>query len=427
MPSSISPALSRWRGGAPAVVMALLVHAVLPFTASAQAATALLGVEGRNNDAVSVAAQGAFVATVWGASTAGGMDVFSAVSRDGGRRFSAPVRVNRVAFEARVGGEQPPHLVLIPRAGADPSIVVVWTAKGSAGGRLLSARSDDGGASFGASATVPGSDAPGSRGWASVAADVNGRVSVLWLDHRNTVSATAQPPASRPDPVAQAAKSQLYIASLDGRIAPRALTGGVCYCCKTALAATGYGRIIGAWRHVFPGNLRDIAMTVSRDRGASFTPILRVSEDQWAFDGCPDNGPSLAIDGRTVHVVWPTPEDGKNPSVMALFHATSSDGAAFSPRTRIPTSGPAGHVQVLALGGGTVLLVAWEEMAAGVRVVKLARGIRERNGSLVFAAVGAPQPGKYPSLAVGRNGVVMAWTQPREGGGNVIAVSQFGR
>ena len=75
--------------------------------------------------------------------------------------------------------------------------------------------------------------------------------------------------------------SQLYVASLDGSVAPKGVTGGVCYCCKTAIAAGPANSLYLAWRHVYPGNMRDIAFTVSRDGGKSFAPPVRVSEDKW--------------------------------------------------------------------------------------------------------------------------------------------------
>ena len=65
--------------------------------------------------------------------------------------------------------------------------------------------------------------------------------------------------------------------------------------------------LYAAWRHVYPGNMRDMAFTVSRDGGATFAPPLRVSEDKWVLEGCPDDGPAIAVDGRShVHLVWPT-------------------------------------------------------------------------------------------------------------------------
>lgn len=147
---------------------------------------------------------------------------------------------------------------------------------------------------------MPGSDAAGNRGWQAANVDTNGKVHVLWLDHRELAEDAAtshhQHGASggaKPDGVAMAQKSKLYIASIDARLRSVdntssvgvAITGGLCYCCKTALAAGANGELFAAWRHVYPGNLRDIAFTSSRDLGKTFVPISRVSEDRWMLEG----------------------------------------------------------------------------------------------------------------------------------------------
>ena len=72
--------------------------------------------------------------------------------------------------------------------------------------------------------------------------------------------------------------------------------------CKTALQAGADGSLYAAWRHVYPGNLRDMAFTMSKDGGRSFTSV-RVSEDGWAINGCPDDGPAIALDRRG-DVLW---------------------------------------------------------------------------------------------------------------------------
>ena len=43
--------------------------------------------------------------------------------------------------------------------------------------------------------------------------------------------------AEKPDGVAMAQKSKLYFSTLDGSAPTHAITGGVCYCCKTAIVA----------------------------------------------------------------------------------------------------------------------------------------------------------------------------------------------
>ena len=114
--------------------------------------------------------------------------------------------------------------------------------------------------------------------------------------------------------------------------------------------------LVAAWRHVYPGDLRDIAFAISRDGGRSFSAPSRVSEDGWAINGCPDDGPALVVDaGGVTHIVWPTVIAGDEP-VGALFYASTRDGQRFTPRVRIPTLGSPKpmHPQVALAADGTL-------------------------------------------------------------------------
>jgi len=384
-----------------------------------------LAIAGRSNANPSIAASGRLVVVVWAAAQSeGGTDLYAAVSRDGGHSFAQPVRVNDGGGDVRLSGEQPPRIALVPAAGRDPSIVIVWTAKGVDGTRLLTARSDDGGATFAKASTVPGSVASGNRGWEAVAADASGRVSVLWLDHRD-----ASKPASSGtsmthdgqqhtghampnDGVAHAQLSKLYFTQLDSAAAT-SITGGVCYCCKTALAAAPDGALYAAWRHVYAGNIRDIAFTVSRDAGRTFAPPIRVSEDRWALDGCPENGPAIAVDARRrVHVVWPTLDQssGSDSPTLALFYAATTGDGHFSARQRIPTEGVPRHPQLTVDRNGS-MAIAWDEQADTSRRV-VVTGARVDHDLLQLGqrAVVSSERGEYPSLASTDEGFVVAWT-----------------
>ena len=189
---------------------------------------------------------------------------------------------------------------------------------------------------------------------------------------------------------------------------------GVCYCCKTALAAGPDGTLFAAWRHVFAGNIRDIAFTTSRDGGRTFAAPARVSEDRWQFNGCPEDGPALAVDAAgTAHVVWPTvvtqPEAHK-----ALFYATTRDGRTFTARTRVsPMRRNIAHPQV-AVGPAGEVAVFWDEIVSGRRHVFLSR--RSSNGG--FGAVEAlsdTTSASYPVPVFADGAFVAAWT---EGGGD---------
>lgn len=369
---------------------ALVLAAVVGVTsagASRDTSSTTLGISGRANATPTIAATDRLVAVAWGASLPGGAtDVYSAISRDGGRTFAQPVRVNDVDGSASLGGEQPPHVSLVRRPGRDPEIVVVWTAKTNEGTRLLVARSENGGTSFGHTAPIEGGVANGNRGWESTTVDRDGHVVAMWLDHRETASARSSSSpmqheghdhstmsAPKADGAERAQLSKLYFARVDSPATAKAITGGVCYCCKTAVASGPDGSIYAAWRHVYPGNIRDIAFTLSRDGGKTFAAPVRVSDDRWELDGCPENGPSIAVDAQNaVHVVWPTlvsgPEKDSEPT-LGLFYAATRDGRTFSPRQRIATAGTPRHPQVVAAADGSLTLTWDEETAAGRRVL----------------------------------------------------------
>src|SRR6476646_5977349 len=128
------------------------------------------------------------------------------------------------------------------------------------------------------------------------------------------------------DGAEKAQASKLYFADADGT-AVRPLASGVCYCCKTGIAAGADGSLYAVWRHVYPGNIRDIAFTFSRDGGKTFAPLVRVSEDKWALDGCPENGPAIAVDAEHhLHVVWPTiVRTSAGAETLGIFYAFSRD------------------------------------------------------------------------------------------------------
>ena len=395
----------------------------------ADAAPALVfDVPGRSDSTLSVAASGTFVAVAWGASAQGAADVYVAVSDDEGRTFGAPVRVNDVPGEGRLGGELPPRVAVHPSSdGSAPEVVVLWTARGEAT-EIKAARSRDGGRTFDAPVALQVAGAAGDRGWPSLAVDRGGRAHAVWLDHRGLAARRAAAAADggrhahanhgSMDGAAMAQGSALMYASLGGDDAApgeAAITSGVCYCCKTSLALAADGTLYAAWRHVYPGNLRDIAVAVSRDGGRSFSEPARVSEDRWMINGCPDDGPSLVVGaGGTLHVVWQTViarEDGEPEG--ALFYATSPDGVHFTPRRQVPTLGtPKPSHPQLGIGLDGTLVVAWDEMVDGRPQAALRRIRRGGDGDVEFGDV-VRVPGtasaRNPVVAVIDGGVFTAW------------------
>jgi hypothetical protein len=386
-----------------------------------------LSVPGRSSATPTVAADGSFVTVVWGATLPSGVtDIFAAVSRDGGHTFSSAARVNNIDGDARVNGEQPPRVVLVKRTALEPSIVVVWTTKGQAGTKLVLARSNDGGKTFSAATTVPESDAAGNRGWHNLLAAADGKLFAIWLDHREMAdhamgaapqhAHAAGAESKREDGVAMAQKSKLYVGTIEGGTLPRPVAAGVCYCCKTAIAQASDGTLFTAWRHVYAGNFRDMAMSVSRDGGRTFAPAARVSDDQWMLEGCPDDGPALAVDARNVaHIVWPTlvSDQKTTEPTIAVFYASTRDGKNFTARTRLPTQGVAHHPQIV-IGVDGMPTIVWDESGDGPRRVVMASGT-----PISRRVLSAAQSGVYPAIASTGSAVVVAWTATTGGASRI--------
>ena len=410
MPDS-SPLTSRTR----AVVLLIVALASVPSCGRGVAGPddgsdiATLAIAGAVNSGASLAAHGSNVVVTWAATTDNRTDIYAAVSANSGRTFSAPVRVNNVAGDARVTGEQPPRVAMTASA-----IAVVWQSKVDDVSVVRSATSSDGGRTFAPAITVNRKDVTAPRGWASIAMDASARARVLWLDARTDAPAAA-PTAPHVHGSGGGMEQSVFFATPgapDARIAH-----GACFCCKTAIAIAPNGAIYAAWRHIYPVNLRDMAMAVSTDDGRTFGAPVRVSEDHWQIAGCPEDGPSLAVDARgVVHISWPTfiPETGRK----AIFYSYSTDGGrTFARRLRVDADARATAAHpTLAVDGDRVVIVWDETIDTATRVRSrafVADDARkawwpERTAPYVSASKDVAE---YPSVAFSGRHEVVAWTE----------------
>jgi len=137
-----------------------------------------------------------------------------------------------------------------------------------------------------------------------------------------------------------------------------------------------------------------------------------VSEDNWVLNGCPENGPAVAVDqANAIHVVWPTlVHDAGGAETLALFYTTSRDGRLFTKRQRIPTEGVPRHPQI-AVGPARTITVAWDEQLTGVRRVVIARGTVDYTNPVRFARESVTEEARtYPVIASLPDGTLVAWT-----------------
>jgi hypothetical protein len=384
-------------------------------TPKASDATAIqsLGLPNAENSTPVLAASGQWVVAVWTASEHERANVYAATSADGGVRFGEPVRVNDVDGEAHVYGEDPPRAAIAPAtsAAAAPEIIVTWPSDRAKQLGLRSARSLDGGRTFLASTSVGDEATVGERGFQSVTVGADQVIRAVWLDQRRD---SGTPPHKNVEGDWDPMHLMFASASGDGRWAPETrLATNVCGCCKTAIATGKNGAIYVAFRNIYPGSLRDISFTVSRNGGRTFAAPSRVSQDHWMLDGCPDDGPTIALDrDGVVHLVWPTLVQGDQPAI-GLFHASTRDGVTFTPRQRIETLGAPkpSHPQLVANACGALTL-AWDEAQASTRRAMMRQLTPLPSGDVRASelhVVSGPHSAVYPVVAATKDGVVAAW------------------
>ena len=203
----------------------------------------------------------------------------------------------------------------------------------------------------------------------------------------------------------------------DGTRSESAVAARVCFCCKTAIAASG-AHVYTAWRHIFPGGVRDIAVARSDDNGETFGEPVRVSEDGWKIDACPDDGPAMVADGHgRLHLAWPTLVDGSRPR-KAIFYATRHENGRFTPRLRVDDgAGDPGHSQIASDEHGHTAIV-WDELAMGVRRIVLRQVVE---GTLSMRQHFDDRGASYPDVVAADGAWVVVWATQSEDGQSAIA------
>jgi hypothetical protein len=313
---------------------------------------------------------------------------------------NAPVELTDPLGPVEARGESPPKLAYSADGALNALYVVPRAAAGKRYGvaALRFIRSTDGGRTWTSPVSVTDEPAFARRhNFHALHTGADGSLYVSWIDDR----------AGKPAP---------YLTrSTDGGRSwepnRRVASGEACPCCRTALATSTDGALFVAWRQVFPGSVRDIAVARSSDHGATWTEPVRVHADDWVYAGCPHAGPSLQIDSvNRLHVAWWTGKEG----AAGVFYARSLDGGrSFGPPVALGVarySQPA-HVQ-LAIGSRGEVVVAWDD---GTREVPQVVVRVSRDGGETFGpSVAASAPGRaagFPVLAATDSTITVAWSE----------------
>lgn len=305
-----------------------------------------------------------------------------------GKASGPPVRVNPEAGVAAAWRGDPPTVAVA----RDGTVYVVWIARaaGSAhANTLYLSASRDGGRGFGPPSKVNDDPRPAVHAMHSLAVAPDGRVHVAWLDERNVAPPPADGHAGGKHKHKESNREVFFASSSDGgrTFSPnRRLAGEGCPCCKTSLAAAADGRVYVAWRQVLTGDFRHIAVASSADGGLSFSSPVVVSDDRWMIAGCPVSGAALAVGAdAALRVLWYTAGEAGSPG---LYWSESRDGGrTFAPRRPFAVGGGRGNPILLADGGDGFVAV-WAGGGTGQPLTAKLSGEGRAGDSTVLANAG---------------------------------------
>jgi hypothetical protein len=184
----------------------------------------------------------------------------------------------------------------------------------------------------------------------------SGDIAAVWLDSRKGMDKDQEDMGMHAHMGKEG--SSLYYASTSGRggfSGEKVIDRQLCQCCRTDLYVDEKSRLHVAYRGILNDSIRDMMHMVSEDNGKSFSKPQRISPDNWAIDGCPHTGPTMASNRQGMHYAWFTMGGGSG-----VFYNRKPDGETFTTRVPVSTAPSAKHPQMAAFGGGRLAIV-WDE------------------------------------------------------------------
>ena len=253
---------------------------------------------------------------------------------------------------------QPPGIDIGPKG----ELYISWSSsKPKPAGTLFASdlrlsRSLDGGRIFDSHLRV-NEDRPIAHSFEGLTVAEDGTVVLAWIDSRDGWD-----------------KAATYVARIGKRGThlehTLKLDGDTCVCCRVDMTTGPKNVVAVVWRKVFPENIRDMVLAVSRDGARSFAAPTLVHADGWQIAACPHRGGTVDMDesGR-LYLAWYT--EGPQDQPRLLF-TISPDGRHFMEPKRLDSSATSipDHVRLAVDASGRALVV-WEDSTAVRRRVLL--------------------------------------------------------
>ena len=272
-------------------------------------------------------------------------------------------------------------------------------------------RSRDRGRSWDAPITPHVDGTPTQHGFVSLVPAGGDRVIVVWLDGRRGASGGDEHDAAAHEEHEDLMTLRSVVLDRSGaRSEEGELDDSTCSCCQTDAARID-GRTVVAYRDRSAEEVRDIAV-LSRSASEQWSAPRRLHEDGWRIEGCPVNGPAVAVNDRQLLVFWPTAPSGEFEARYTIRQG-DRDGAmtVLAPGTRMR-----GRLDAAAWQRG--FLLSWIGSGTGFTGLMLAQ--LDAQGRVIAQSNVADVPlGRIsgnPRLAARNKRALLVWVEP-EGDG----------
>lgn len=267
-----------------------------------------------------------------------------AVSTDKGKTFETPVSIPG-SETVNPHSENMPKIIFKP----DGTIIAFWgvsnpNPKNPYSGLVYYSQSVDQGKNWTKAKSLSNDSSSIDQRYYDVALLPDGKAAVIWLDARTKTDKEG---------------STLYYAvdsGANGFENEKPIEETCCQCCRTNLLIDSKGNINITYRDIIQDSIRDIVHSISTDGGKTFSPVKRISYDNWYLRGCPHAGPDVSLNKETLNFVWFTMGSGTG----VFYCQSTNNGNSFSAKNSINNSSASRHPQIASFENGTLAIV-WDE------------------------------------------------------------------
>ena len=222
---------------------------------------------------------------------------------------------------------------------------------------------------------------------------------ITWLDGRNTVQKKADGD-HKPMTIRFA-----EITNKGDIIKESELDAATCDCCQTSIVNTNNGPVV-VYRDRSEKEIRDIYIT--RNINGIWKDPRPVHNDGWIINGCPVNGPKVAVNSTNLAIAWFTVSNN-NPVVNVSF--SNNNGDSFGAPLKINDHDAIGRVDVAFLNNKDAIVsyMEFDDVETYLKIKKVSvNGVVSR--PITISKIDGGRNTGVPQLEIINNEIFIVWT-----------------